>query len=95
MNLPLSRYLAAERKRIREEYPDVDREGIALTLRHSRDEWFRLAQSYSRGDIVSPAVFRSFLYHCGPIETLRAFRYAGNFHDLARYAPCLGDGETA
>ena len=91
--LPLSRFLAAERRAIVRDYPDADREAIRETLASKREQWFADCAKYERGEIIPAAVYRSYRYHLGPQEATRTFRYAGNFAQLANLPVWLGDGE--
>jgi hypothetical protein len=90
---PLSKYLAARRVEILNACPDASREEISDTLDLARDTWIREVQQYATGAEIPTGVYRSFRYHLGPQEAIRAFRYAGNFAALANLPSYLGDGE--
>ena len=92
--LPLSRYLVARRRALRAEYPDADRDDIAAVMAGETDKWVAAVQSYERGDIIAPAVYRSFRYYVGHAEASRAFRYAGNFAQLANQPTYVGTGQA-
>ena len=92
--LPLSRYLVERRRALRAEYPDADRDDIAAVMAGETDKWVAAVQSYERGAVIAPAVYRSFRYHVGHAEASRAFRYAGNFAQLANLPAYVGTGEA-
>ena len=91
--LALSRYLVARRRALRAEYPDADRDDIAAVMAGETDKWVIAVQSYDRGAMIAPAVYRSFSYHVGYAEASRAFRYAGNFAQIANLPVYVGTGE--
>lgn len=91
--VPLARFLAERKAELRAEYPEAERDEVAALLMNAREQWFREVVQYERGAVIPASVYKSYRYHLGPVEASRAFRYAGNFAQLANLPVFKGEGE--
>ena len=91
---PLTHYLAQVRRELRAEYPEIDRDEMTATLRTYADLWFREIVKFDRAETVPAPIYRSYAYHVGRADAIRAFRHVANAEHLAMSYPIwLGNGE--